>query len=349
MRALIKLRRSEKASDLSKEFKVSRRQVYRIWAEPPAKRSARTTKRNLGGRPSKLDARTKRHIFGQMKLLRQTEPNWTIKRLIESAGISGDVSVWTVSRFLNEHGYNYRQIRRKGLLSNKDKQTRADFAKMVLSNYDDSLWTEKIAFYLDGISFAYKRNPKSQGQGPTGRIWRRQSEGLLSGCTSKGSKSGTGGKYVRIIAAISYDKGVVAHVPYEKMDGNYFASFISEQFETMFLASGKNTNTWIQDGDPSQNSAVARAKMDEIGAELFPIPPRSPDINPIENFFHLVRRKLTKDAIDRDITFETIHDFQSRIIQTMHDIPLEHINKTIRSLPKRMKEIIKCKGERLKY
>ena len=284
-----------------------------------------------------------------MKLLRQTEPNWTIKRLTESAGISGTVSIRTVNRFLNENGYKYLQARRKGLLSNEDKQALVDFAKMVLSNYDDSLWTEKIAFYLDGVSFAYKRNPKSQGQAPTGRIWRRQSEGLMSGCTAKGSKSDTGGKYVRIIAAISYGKGVVANVPYEKMDGNYFASFIRANFETMFLASGKNTNTWLQDGDPSQNSAVARAEMDEVGAELFPISPRSPDINPIENFFHLVRRKLTKDAIEKNITFETIDNFQARVIQKMHEIPLEQINKTICSLPKRMKEIIKCKGERLRY
>ena len=47
-----------KSSDLSKEFAVSRRQVYRIWAEPPIKHSARATtktKRNVGGRPSKLN------------------------------------------------------------------------------------------------------------------------------------------------------------------------------------------------------------------------------------------------------------------------------------------------------
>ena len=162
-KALIMLRRTEKASDLSKEFAVSRRQVYRIRAEPPIKHStaAAKIKRDLGGRPSKLDSRTKRLLLRQVKVLRQTEPNWTIKRLTESAGISANVSIRTVNRFLNNNGYKYLQTRRKGLPSNKDKQTRVDFAKMVLANYDNSLWTEKIAFYLDGVSFAHKRNPKS--------------------------------------------------------------------------------------------------------------------------------------------------------------------------------------------
>ena len=72
VKALIKVRRGEKPSDLSKQFAVSRRQVHRILAEPPIKHSARATtktKRNVGGRPSKLDARTKQLILRQVKLL----------------------------------------------------------------------------------------------------------------------------------------------------------------------------------------------------------------------------------------------------------------------------------------
>ena len=38
----------------------------------------------------------------------------------------------------------------------------------------------------------------------------RELFGSKSGCTAKGSKCGTGGKYVRLIVAISYAKGVVA-------------------------------------------------------------------------------------------------------------------------------------------
>ena len=209
--------------------------------------------------------------------------------------------------------------------------------------------TEKVAFYLDGVSFAYKGNPKSEAQAPAGKVWRRSNEGLKSGYTAKGSKCGTGGKYVRLIVAISYAKGVVACVPYEKMDRKYFASFLRAHFEDMIFASKKNSRIWIQDGDPCQNSAPARQAMEELDANLFPIPPRSPDINPIENIFHMVRKTLTQDAMKQNITQESIQEFQERIMKTMFELPICYVDKTIASLNSRMMKIIEYKGSRLKY
>ena len=190
-------------------------------------RSDSTSKKaaiQAGGRPQKVDKRDTRHILRQLKLLRSTEPNWTVKRLMEKSGIKG-VSVRTVNRLLNENGYQYVQARKKGLLSEKDRQTRFKFAKNTYKCHRSNFWTEKVAFYFDGVSFAYKRNPKSQAQAPAGKVWCRSNEGLKSGCTAKGSKCGTGGKYLRLIVAISYAKGVVACVPYQKWTENILLPF----------------------------------------------------------------------------------------------------------------------------
>ena len=66
-----------------------------------------------------------------------------------------------------------------------------------------------MAFYLDAVSFTYKRNPLDQARAPKSQIWRKRGEGLTTGCLAKGKKEGTGGKYVRPIVAISYCKGVI--------------------------------------------------------------------------------------------------------------------------------------------
>jgi hypothetical protein len=58
----------------------------------------------------------------------------------------------------------------------------------------------------------------------------------------------------------------------------------------------------LQDGDPVQNSAAARHAFQEVGVVTFAIPPRSPDLNPIKNLFHLVSKQLGQDAIDKQIT-----------------------------------------------
>ena len=118
-----------------------------------------------------------------------------------------EVSVCTVRRFLNSKGFWYLQTHKKGLLSDDDRRQRIAFAKKMRQEHGNDFWTEKIAFYLDGVSFAYKRNPLDQARAPTGRIYRKKSEGLNQYCTAKGSKVGTGGKVVKSLVAISCDSG----------------------------------------------------------------------------------------------------------------------------------------------
>ena len=345
VRAYIKLSK-ESVLELSRKLGVSRAHIYRIKKQPIT--SSKPKEKIVHHRPEKLDFRSKRSLLRHLKQLRYEEPNWTIKRLMEVSGVH-HVSTRTINRFLNRNGYRYLQARRKGLMSKEDREKRVEFAKRVTMEYTESLWTKEIAFYLDGVSFEYKRNPKSQCMAPSGRVWRRPSEGLSPGCIAKGSKCGTGGNYVKLIVAISYIEGVVAAVPYEKMTGEYFAQFLREHFEAILDKANKNTRLFLQDGDPSQNSCAAKEAMKDVKANLFSIPPRSPDINPIENFFHLVRRQLEKDAISKNITKETKQEFQNRILETMHAIPKDKIDKTIQSLSTRMHKIVEARGKRLKY
>ena len=47
-----------------------------------------------------------------------------------------------------------------------------------------NFWKEDIVFYLDGVSFVYKRNPLNNSASPKARVWRKQGEGLQ--ITAKG-------------------------------------------------------------------------------------------------------------------------------------------------------------------
>ena len=88
---------------------------------------------------------------------------------------------------------------------------------------------------------------------------------------------------LRLVVAISYGKGVIICEPYEKMTGAYFSNFIDRNFNTMFQTADKgNSRIWVQDGDPSQNSAIAKSAMSRANSTLLKLPPRSPDLHPIE-------------------------------------------------------------------
>ena len=96
-------------------------------------------------------------------------------------------------------------------------------------------------------------------------------------------------------------------------------------------------------------SRSAKTAMDEVGCRMFGIPARSPDLNPIENIFHLVRKNIQKDALTKEIKKETFSEFSKRVQKTIKEFPVDIIDKTIDSMPKRIAKIVSSKGERTKY
>ena len=137
------------------------------------------------GRRRKLSDRDERAIVRALLYLREHEGNFSARRVQVVAGME-HIHVRTIRRVLNQHGYGYRQARRKGLMSAVDRKKRVNFAKQVLSCYDNkTLWKESICFYLDGKSFVHKLNPKDQARAPRTKIWRKRNEGLKPNCTAK--------------------------------------------------------------------------------------------------------------------------------------------------------------------
>ena len=332
--------------EIAQRCKISKTSVHRLIS---TRDTAPENNRSLCGRKRKVNSEQEELILGSITELRDKEGSFSSRRLMERTEIR-HVTDRTVRRLLNRNGYFFLQARKKGLMSEEDKEKRVAFAQTMQENYPPNVWTHSIAFYLDGVSFVYKTNPMDQARAPKGRVWRKKSEGLTQGCLAKGKKVGTGGKVAKFIVAISFGKGVVICERYETMNGNFFASFIDKNFNTMFSYSDKGlSRMWLQDGDPSQNSRAARDAMVRCQSELLKIPPRSPDLNPIENIFHIVSRKLEKDALQQEITHESYEEFCDRVQETINSISWESIDKTIRSMNGRVAEIIRSNGERLKY
>ena len=330
---------------------VSRATIYRIKKEKAGDKSVSQKRRRRGGRPTKLDARDERQLLRSLKILRKEEGQFSSKRLMEKAGIQeSQASNRTVRRCLKRHGYHFLQARKKGLMSSADLKRRVAFAKKVKKTYPTTLWTEMVGFFLDGVSFYYKKNPAGQARAPRGRIWRQKSEGLKQGCTAKGSKEGSGGKVLKLLVAITHGKGVIDCYRYEKMDGPFFASFVNSRFKILFAkASKRASNLFVQDNCPVQNSNIVKETLKENQIEQLKIPARSPDLNPIENLFHRVKNKLRLDALNDNINCETFDEFTARVKRTMYNFSVAEIDKCIESMNHRLNLVIRSKGERIKY
>ena len=80
--------------------------------------------------------------------------------------------------------------------------------RRMQKEYPHDVWTQDIVFYLDGTGLAYKRNPLDQAFAPKASVWNKRSEGLTPGCAAKGQKTESGCRVVKLMVALSYDKGV---------------------------------------------------------------------------------------------------------------------------------------------
>ena len=67
-------------------------------------------------------------------------------------------------------------------MTKDDHKKRVAFAKNMRKNFSTDVWKKEIAFYMDGTSIAYRRNPFDQAIAPQGQVWRKKSEGLAYGC-----------------------------------------------------------------------------------------------------------------------------------------------------------------------
>lgn len=329
--------------EIVKKSGISKSTFYRCL------KSDQKTRKKPPGRPRKINARDERLLERKLKSLRETQGNFSCQTLMTEAGLK-DVSRSTVQRSLNRLGYKFLIGRKKGLLTHADRIARVKFARYVKKHHSSELWQRDICFYLDGVSFIHKFNPEDQARAPKGLVWRKKSEGLAYGCTTKGAHVGTGGRTVKMFVAISFGHGVIFCEQYDKLTGDFFAGFIRRNFKKLYRKSCKpHSRLFIQDNDPSQNSAKARKALQEVGAKLFVIPARSPDVNPIENVFHLVKRELERQALERNLTFETFSQFAERVKSTLYGMNHSVIDNIIRSMDKRMDLILKSKGNRTKY
>ena len=354
-------RDSIKLAILHQEQKVSGYElVKRYGKDIPERTIYRHAKRSLDkpfvdrrhkniGRPKKLTCRMERTLLRTLTKLRKDGASFTAGRILEESGLECyGINSRDVCRCLRKNKYRYLQSRKKGLLSANDKKLRVAWAKENVRK-PLSHWQKDVCFYLDGVGFAHKSNPAGEARAVSSMTWRKPDEGLE--ITTKGRKEGSGGKMANFFVAVSYNKGVVMCHRHEwRINGANFSNMIKEEFPKAFRKCDfPESRTFLMDGCPKQNAAVCKNTWERKKYKLVKIPVRSPDLNIIENLFHLIRKRLRDDAKNQNITQESYDEFVARIEKTFAEFPVGTINNLINSIPKRLRMVIKKKGIRTKY
>lgn len=102
---------------------------------------------------------------------------------------------------------------------------------------------------------------------------------------------------------------------------------------------------FMQDGAPCHTAKSIKTFLDEKSVPLLAWPGNSPDMNPIENVWELIKREVAKDVI----TTKTRPLEKIIHVWNHHPELQETVQSCINSMPKRIQALIAAKGGSTKY
>ncbi len=93
-----------------------------------------------------------------------------------------------------------------------------------------------------------------------------------------------------------------------------------------------------QDLAPAHTAKGTKSWFNDHGVTVLDWPANSPDLNPIENLWGIVKRKM------KDTRPNNADELKATVKETWASIPPQQCHKLITSMPRRIEAVIKAKG-----
>ncbi len=230
------------------------------------------------------------------------------------------------------HSDVFRKRATKPLLNQRQRQKRLTWA-VEKKNWTVAQWSKVL--FSDESKFCISFG----NQGP--RVWRKSGEAQNPCCLKSSVKFP---QSVMIWAAMS--SAGVGPLCFLKSTVN--AAIYQEILEHFMLPSadklyGDADFIFQQDLAPAHTAKGTKSWFNDHGVTVLDWPANSPDLNPIENLWGIVKRKM------RDTRPNNADELKATVKETWASIPPQQCHKLITSMPHRIEAVIKAKGAPTKY
>lgn len=318
-------------------FKIKIRTVYNIISR--AEKENRLELHSSQGRPAKLSRRDCSHILRNI----ENKPQSSLRELATDLKINLNKTVCpeTVRKVLNFHKYSAHVARKKPLLSAMNIEKRLSFAISNLNNPPE-YWNDVIFCDETKIMLYYNDGP--------GTVWRKPKTALQAKNIVPTVKFGK--LSVMVWGCIS-SKGVgELRIFSEIMNKEFYLDILKKELTRSAHNFGfvcpENTRKLkyklYQDNDPKHKSLLCRTWLLYNCSKVIDTPAQSPDLNPIENLWALLKKKVAKREPRSKNDLVRFINEEWRKLPEYYDI-----NALVSSMSRRLRGVMDANGGHTKY
>ena len=270
------------------------------------------------------------------------------------------VSASGIRKILQKNGFKWLPKSKKRVYSLQQRKARLAFAKQALRMSVADL-RKKLAFSMDGVILTMPPSDATDRYNycryGEDHVWRKPSE-TTSPDLEGGDPYGKQAPLARCLpmwAGIGAGGvGIVTFHKTKKLSGVEWVKALRSDALKKAIVSAKPVNSsgpWhvLCDGEGFLSSKDAKALYRRARIQLWRVPPKSPDLNPVEKFWSWLRRHLRamdlKDAVAKRPVLGKMA-YRQRVRRVMQSAKARNVAiNTWGSFRKTCREVVKKKGK----
>jgi transposase len=306
------------AAEIARQTKIPVRTIRYNLAK--IKKEGGVEHRRGNGRPRTITPEVNRTIGQWIRRNNEITAQEIVEKLQSNRNLT--VSRWTVQRQLHRLGYENVLPRGTPMLTNEQKEGRVQWA---LAHKDDD-WNRTV--FSDETSYQLFRN--------TIRRWSKHAQEEKKRIPKNKQK-------IMVWGAFS-NKGQISCYSFRTtMDGPLYVEILRKHLLTGARKQFGIRWRYQQDNDPKHTSKIAKQFLEKEVPETIDWPSNSSDINPIENMWSILKRRVEKRKPSNiDELDQFLHEEWKKVEKPI-------INNLVNSTKSRCLAIIDSKGERINY
>lgn len=282
------------------------------------------------GCPRKITGATERLVIRKVK----RNPFVTRSEIQEDLQRSGViVSKDTISRTIHRAGIYSRAPRKTPLLSKKHVSSRLKFADDYLLKPDE---------YWNSVVWSDETKIELFGHNSEGHVWRNRGEAHASKNTIPTVKFGGGS--IMIWGCFSSMGTGELKIIRGKMNAIMYRDILNENLRKS-VDSFQFENGWVfqQDNDPKHTAKLTKKWFEDNNIDVLKWPSQSPDLNPIENLWRILKLNVHKRNP------QNLKELETFCLEEWTRITPETCKKFTRHYAKRLNAVKRSKGFATKY